>query len=52
MCTIDDFPVIPRFFNPVPDEYLDELLTMVPDALKQDVLKSKVASVVAKWYKN
>lgn len=24
-----DFPVIPRFFNPVPDKYLDELLTRV-----------------------
>ena len=26
-----DYPVIPRFFNPVPDIYLDELLTKVPE---------------------
>ena len=27
----NDFPVVPRFFNPVPDMYLDELLTKVPE---------------------
>lgn len=26
-----DLPVVPRFFNPVPDKYLDELLAKVPE---------------------
>jgi transaldolase len=27
----NDYPVVPRFFNPVPDMYLDELLAKVPE---------------------
>lgn len=27
----NNFPVVPRFFNPVPEMYLDELLTKVPE---------------------
>lgn len=27
----NDYPVVPRFFNPVPDLYLDELLAKVPE---------------------
>lgn len=30
----NDFPVVPRFFNPVPDLYLDELLTKIPEFKK------------------
>ena len=26
-----DFPVVPRFFNPAPENYIDELLTKVPE---------------------
>jgi transaldolase len=26
-----DFPVVPRFFNPAPENYIDELLTKIPE---------------------